>query len=113
LRGVTPANPTALPDSRLELTERLLDEGTMGLIEAAKMARANPMPCLRTLLRGAISGDLEAIKQAGRWTTSVAAFRRWLARKQQQRRRTVAAIAPARADADAVLERFGLGREQQ
>ena len=106
---MTSAHSPGLSDHRLQLTERLLDEGTYSLIEAAKLAGMRPVPCLRTLMRAAITDKLEAIKQKGRWTTSPAAIRRWIARQQTQR-----ATAPAeRADASLVLSRYRLGRGER
>jgi hypothetical protein len=104
---VTHTDAAALPDHRLTLTERLLDEGVVSLIEAAKRAGLRPVPCLRTLMRNAITEKLEAIKIGGRWVTSPDAVRRWLAQQQAQR----AAAPPARANANAVLGRYGLGRD--
>ena len=106
---MTPAHPTTLPDQRQQLTDRLLDEGTQPLVAAAKEAGMRPVPCLRTLMRAAMSGKLEALKLQGRWCTSAAAVRRWITRNQP---RAVAAAATVGAvDPNPVLSRYGLARE--
>ena len=68
-----------------------------------------PVPCLRTLLRAAMSGKLEALKLQGRWCTSAASIRRWITRNQP---RASAAAAPVVcADPGSILSRYGLARE--
>lgn len=98
---------TALPDHQQQLTDRLLEEGTLPLVEAAKAAGIRQVH-LRTLMRAAISRKLEALKFAGRWVTSPSAVRRWIARQQQ---RIVAAQPAKLAEPSCVLDRYGLGRE--
>lgn len=65
-------------------TARLLDEGTMPLVEAATEAKLRPVPSLRTLLRASIAGRLESLKVAGRRVTSVQAIGRWVAGLQRE-----------------------------
>lgn len=107
--GVTPAHTPTLSDHRQQLTDRLLDEGTQPLVAAAKAAGMRPVPCLRTLIRAAMSGKLEAIKLQSRWCTSAAAVRRWVARNQP--RATAGPSPVVVADPGSVLSRYGLARE--
>lgn len=100
--------PDATLSDRLTTTDRLLDEGTLPLLAAAKAAGMRPVPCLRTLMRAAITRKLEALKMRGRWATSAAAIRRWIARQQ----RGAGPTPPPLAHPDAVLSRYGLGRGQ-
>ena len=66
--------------------DRVLDEGAQPLLLAARAAglKGDAELSLRTLLRNASTGKLEAIKIAGRWLTSAAAIRRWVASQQRQ-----------------------------
>jgi hypothetical protein len=105
---MTPAPTAAASDSRQDIAERLMAEGTRPLVDAARDARLQPVPSLRTLLRAAISGRLESLKVAGRRVTSPAAVVRWVA--AQQRR---AEPPPMRADPGEVLGRYGLAREAE
>lgn len=107
--GVTPAHPPTLPDQFQQLTDRLLDEGTQPLVAAAKAAGMRPVPCLRTLMRAAMSGKLEALKLQGRWCTSSAAVRRWITRNQPRAVATAATVGAV--DPNPVLSRYGLARE--
>jgi hypothetical protein len=77
-------------------TLRILDEGATSLVVAARDAGLtdDAQPSLKTLLRAATTGRLEALKVCGRWLTSAGAIRRWVARQQDQRR------APQRGSAE-------------
>jgi hypothetical protein len=76
-------------DSTLTTTvaQRVLDEGAMPLIQAARAAGldGDALPSLRTFLREAASRRLEAVKVAGQWLTSASAVRRFVERAQQER----------------------------
>ena len=95
------------------VAQRILDEGAQPLLAAAREAglRGGAALSLKTWLRKAISGELEAIKVGGRWLTSSRAIRRCL--EAAQLRRQPSAPPAARADANAVLSKYGLGRDQE
>lgn len=63
-------------------TARLLSEGTMPLVDAARQAGLQPVPSRRTLLRAAAAGRLESLLVAGRRVCSPAAIARWVACQQ-------------------------------
>lgn len=107
---MTPQRDATQTDPDHDTAARLLGEGTMPLVEAAREAGLRPVPSLRTLLRASITGRLESLRVAGRRVTSVPAVVRWVA--AQQRRRAARPAARA-VDSDAVLSRYGLGREQE
>ena len=107
----TPELPSTAEHS---LADRLLAEGLAeNLVAAAHEAglRGAARPHKRTLLRAALSGRLEALKVAGKWTTSAAAIVRWIGRQQRKRN---SERPPARSvDAGGVLVRYRLGRDQE
>ena len=88
-----------------DITVRLLTEGTMPLVDAAREAGLCPVPSLRTLLRAAAAERLESLKVAGRRVTSAPAIGRWIA--AQQRRETASVSA-----AGVVLGRLYSGDEK-
>lgn len=100
--------------ARHSRVQRVLDEGARPLLVAAGDAglRAAALPSLKTLLRAAISGKLEAVKVAGRWLTSPPAVRRWIEAEQHRRERYGAAAELDAAAADAVLDAHGLPRKR-
>ena len=82
----------------------------MPLVDAAREAGLRPLPSLRTLLRASISGRLESLKLVGRRVTSAPAVIRWVVGQQRRQR---APAQPRAADPSPVIERYGLGREQE
>lgn len=91
-------------------SDRLLDEGVMLIVAAARAEGINISS--KTALRWGIAGlrghVMETVKIRGRRMTSRAAFRRFIAATQD---RPAAAAGPAvldRAAADKVLGAFGL-----
>src|SRR5262245_48192447 len=105
--------PTNTPGSpaRESATQRVLSEGAMPLLAAARGAGLldDALPSNKTLLRAAISRKLDAVKVAGRWLTSAAAIRRWVEAAQHRRDR----FGIDAAAAERVLEAFDLGRGQR
>jgi len=91
------------------VAERILREGEGSLIDSCRAAGLRTVPSLRYLMRAAITGKLDAIKIAGRWRTSPDAIKRLIARSQASSR--TPPPPPRRADSNAVLARYGLGRE--
>jgi hypothetical protein len=103
-RGTAESNPT----------HRVLAEGPRPLLKAAKDAGLNDkdaLPSLRTLLRAAISGQLDAVKVAGRWLTSPAAIVRWIDAAQHRRVQCLPILSATVADE--VLAPNGLQRHSE
>ncbi|MCU0864337.1 MAG: DUF1580 domain-containing protein [Planctomycetes bacterium] len=90
--------------------ERLLDEGVLTIVEAARWEGIDisSKTALRWALAGTGGAKLESIRIGGRRMTSRAAMRRFVAAQQQDRRREPAAIG--REAADRVLAAHGLPR---
>lgn len=82
--SVTTDAKHALVGSPTDIAARLLAEGTRPLIDAARDAGLQPVPSLRTLLRGTMSNRLESLIIAGRRVTSPAAIVRWIAAEQSR-----------------------------
>lgn len=101
------------PDVRSALTNRLLDEGVILAVAAARAEGISISP--KTALRWCIAGlrgiRLESVKIRGRRMTSRAAIRRFIAATQDQPASPAAPVMD-RAAADKVLAAFGLGRDQ-
>ena len=107
---MTTRDTAAHADPAHAIAFRLLEEGTFPLVQAAQQAGLTPVPSLRSLLRAAITGRLESLKISGRRVTSPQAVARWVV-AQQAKRANPAPLAQTRIEAEAVLERYGLGRE--
>lgn len=75
------------------LAQRVLDEGAQPILAAAQAAGllGDSLPSLKTFLRAVRTGTLDAVKVGGRWLTSGAAVRRWVAGQQRLQERGVQA----------------------
>lgn len=92
------------------LADRILAEGAVSLHEGirAEGLSASPKTARRWRIRGVGGTRLEAVRVGGRWLTSRAAVRRFVAAQQRETPPAVQAIDVAAADA--VLAAHGLGR---
>ena len=99
--------------ARKAITDRLLDEGVILAVAAARAEGISISS--KTALRYCIAGlrgiRLESVKIRGRRMTSRAAFRRFIAATQDQPASPSAPVMD-RAAADKVLAAFGLGPAQ-
>lgn len=96
-----------------DLAERLLKEGVLPLMAAARAAglHGNVCPSLKTFMRAAISRKLEAVKVGGRWLTSPNAIVRWVHRSQARRDAIGGSIDSE--SANRILSAYGLGRPKE
>ena len=108
-------NQTPGPAAQV-LTDRLLDEGIVTVLDAARAEgiRITSRTALRWCIAGVRGVRLESIKIRGRRMTSRAALRRFIAATQDRQSGSVSCSAPL-VDGEAVdriLTAFGLGRAQ-
>ncbi|MEM7204103.1 MAG: DUF1580 domain-containing protein [Planctomycetota bacterium] len=98
----------------METSERLMREGLVAATAAAKRAglRVSVWTLLRWMRRGVRAGRLEAVKVGGRWYTSAAAMRRFIARGAPPPVRLGCAGKQTDVAAERYLESVGLGRAQ-
>ena len=100
----------SLPVTPQASAERLLDEGALPIVEAARREGIgiSAKTALRWALHGTAGVRLESVRVGGRRMTSRAALRRFIA--AQQRNATPAKQSIDPASADAVLASHGLSR---
>ena len=97
-----------------QVTYRLLDEGLVHVVEAARNAgiSISSKTALRWCLAGLRGIRLESVKVRGQRMTSCAALRRFVAATQDDASRDqVAAPVLDPSSADRVLESFGIRRK--